>query len=543
MLYADRTDAGRQLARRLEHLRGEDLVVLGLPRGGVPVASEVARALNVPLDVIVVRKLGVPLQPELGMGAVGEDGVRVLDRGVIRSARVTERDLVEVEERERVELDQRVKRFRGGRPRVPLDGRTAVVVDDGIATGSTARAACQVARAHGAARIVLAVPVAPSGWSTGPGDDVDEFVCLDSPEDFFAVGQFYRDFTQTTDDEVIAYTELARSASASRDVATSRNRPAGVQPQVVDDVEIPAGHVSLAGYLTVPADALGIVVFAHGSGSSRFSPRNRFVADVLHDAGIGTLLFDLLTLEEEADRANVFDVEMLASRLVDVTRWLTVQSGIRTLPIGYFGASTGAAAALWASADADIDVAAVVSRGGRPDLAGPRLPAVTAPTLLIVGSLDNVVLDLNLDAQSHLTCENRLAVVADATHLFEEPGTLREASELARDWFLAHLAGVEHRSSQRGSDGPLWRDPALEAACEEAAGAEPYEYRPGEAALAEHEAAQGVEVFSNPDDVVPASALVEGSPGHETFVGEQIGVGMDVEGESRERIAEESYDA
>ena len=164
MLFTDRADAGRQLAARLGHLRGEPVVVLGLPRGGVPVALEVAQALGAPLDVIVVRKLGVPFQPELGMGAVGEDGVRVINREVIQAARVPAEELAAVQAREQANVDARAARYRARRPREPLAGRTAVVVDDGIATGSTARAACQVARAHGAARVVLAVPVAPRGW-------------------------------------------------------------------------------------------------------------------------------------------------------------------------------------------------------------------------------------------------------------------------------------------------------------------------------------------------------------------------------------------
>ena len=204
MLFADRVDAGRRLAAEVEHLRGTGVVVLGLPRGGVPVAAQVARHLDAPLDVIVVRKLGVPSQPELGMGAIGEDGVRVVNDTVVRVAGVSADDLARVEELERVELERRAARFRGGRRRVPVDGRTVVVVDDGIATGSTARAACQVARAHGAARVVMAVPVAPPGWVARFEGDADELVCVANPTPFYAIGQWYRDFTQTTDEEVVA---------------------------------------------------------------------------------------------------------------------------------------------------------------------------------------------------------------------------------------------------------------------------------------------------------------------------------------------------
>jgi putative phosphoribosyl transferase len=181
------------------------------------------------------------------------------------------------------------------------------------------------------------------------------------------------------------------------------------------------------------------VLFAHGSGSSRHSPRNRYVATVLNEAGLGTLLLDLLTPEEEKDRANVFDVGLLARRLTEVTSWLRAQPPASQAAIGYFGASTGAAAALRAAAEPGADVAAVVSRGGRPDLAGPRLSAVTAPTLLIVGELDTTVLGLNRDAQAQLQCENKLAVIPGATHLFEEPGTLTTAAALATDWFATHL--------------------------------------------------------------------------------------------------------
>ena len=436
MVFVDRVDAGRRLARRLESLANEDVVVLGLPRGGVPVAREVANRLKAPLDVIVVRKLGVPFQPELGMGAIGEDGVLIVNDEIVRTVGVSDHDLEAVEARERTELDRRVRRFRGDRARVSLVGKTALVVDDGIATGSTARVACQVARAHGARRVVLAVPVAPPGWEHRIGRDADELIALDTPDPFYAVGQFYGDFSQTTDDEVVACLDRDGDprTGAPGDVA------ADDPPDRDDEVLVPAGSVYLAGHLTVPEDATGngIVLFAHGSGSSRHSTRNRYVADVLHQGGLGTLLFDLLTHEEERDRANVFDIELLAERLVAATRWLRTQPEGREAPIGYFGASTGAAAALWAAA-LDSNIGAVVSRGGRPDLAGPKLRAVTAPTLLIVGGHDDVVIDLNRQAQAQLRCRNEIAIVPGATHLFEEPGTLEEAARLARAWFVQHL--------------------------------------------------------------------------------------------------------
>lgn len=202
-------------------------------------------------------------------------------------------------------------------------------------------------------------------------------------------------------------------------------------------VTIPVGPAELEGELVIPAEARAVVLFAHGSGSSRHSPRNRFVAERLQQAGLGTLLFDLLTPLEADDRANVFDVYMLADRLVKATRWL--RSGHADLRFGYFGASTGAAAALWAAAAPELNIGAVVSRGGRPDLAADRLPEVSAPTLLIVGGYDEVVIELNQRAEHLLGGPSQLAIVPGATHLFEEPGTLKAAADLARDWFTEYL--------------------------------------------------------------------------------------------------------
>jgi putative phosphoribosyl transferase len=437
-VFVNRVDAGRKLAARLTHLGGEDVVVLGLPRGGVPVGFEVAQALGAPLDVIVVRKLGVPYQPELAMGAIGEDGVRVVNADVVAMARVSEKDLAAVEGRERSELERRARLFRGDRPRISLEGRTAVIVDDGIATGSTARAAAQVARAHGAARVVVATPVAPSDVVMRLQPDADEVVVVWTPEPFYAIGQFYSDFNQVSDAEVVELLHRASPAEgAGSGVSTD---PADDRRSTDEEVEVVSGGLRLRGHLTVPRPATGIVLFAHGSGSSRLSPRNQSVARVLNRAGVGTLLFDLLLPAEESDRSNVFDIALLADRLVGATAWLAERGETAGLPIGYFGASTGAAAALWASTEAGVDVAAIVSRGGRPDLAAARLGQVTAATLLIVGGHDLAVLEMNRSAQGRLLrCENRLEVVTGATHLFEEPGALGVVADLARDWFVAHF--------------------------------------------------------------------------------------------------------
>jgi putative phosphoribosyl transferase len=428
-LFEDHVDAGRQLAQasRFFARRGRrcSWPATGWGAGSVRGRRGVAR----PLDVLVVRELGVPFQPELAFGAIGEGGVRVINDSVVREADLSSDDMDAVEGEQRVELQRRSERFRRGCDQISLAGRIAVLVDDGIATGATAKAACQVARAQGASRVVLAVPIGPDDIVKRLAGYADDVVCLETPAFFFAVGQGYRAFTQTSDEEA---RDGFRGVAASTSAADPRLRD--------EEVEVAAGPVMVAGHLTIPEHPTGVVVFAHGSGSSRFSARNIYVADVLNGSGIATLLFDLLTPDEECNRANVFDIELLASRLVDVTGWLAGQPDTASLPVGYFGASTGAGAALVAAADPAVNISAVVSRGGRPDLAGQSLLKVVAPTLLIVGGRDEVVLKLNRQALAMIRGTCKIAVVPGATHLFEEPGALERVSELARDWFIDHLS-------------------------------------------------------------------------------------------------------
>jgi dienelactone hydrolase len=211
------------------------------------------------------------------------------------------------------------------------------------------------------------------------------------------------------------------------------------------ELQIPTGRAVLSGNLTIPENAKALVLFAHGSGSSRHSPRNQFVARTLNRAGLGTLLFDLLTPEEEArdsyTREHRFNIGLLAERLVHATKWSRQQDEMRDLRIGYFGSSTGGAAALVGAAELPQDVGAVVSRGGRPDLAGDALPKVQAPTLLIVGGNDDIVIELNEMARDQMRCEVKLEIIPDATHLFEEPGGLEQVAKLASAWFARHLSG------------------------------------------------------------------------------------------------------
>ena len=424
--FEDREDAGRRLAERLARYRDERPVVFALPRGGVPVGYEISRSLGAPLDVFVARKLGAPGQPEFGIGAVAPGGVRVLNANVVERLGIPADYLEAVTRKETAEVERRLRHFRGGRPEPEVRGRTVILVDDGLATGVTAQAAVEALRRLEPRRLVLAAPVCAAQTAERLGPEVDELVCLTEPPDLGAIGFWYRNFEQTSDEEVIGLLERARREGGER------------------AVEVPAGPVELAGNLCVPEEAGGVVLFAHGSGSGRHSPRNRHVARVLGEAGLATLLIDLLTPdEEEADRESGhlrFDVGLLARRLAGATHWLRQNPDTRDLPVGYFGASTGAGAALIAAAERPREVGAVVSRGGRPDLAGDTLPLVEAPTLLIVGSDDEPVIRMNEEALGRLRAEKRLEIVPGAGHLFEEPGTLEEVARLAAGWFTRHLA-------------------------------------------------------------------------------------------------------
>jgi len=415
-----------------------------MARGGIPVAFEVARSLGAPLDVLVVRKLGIPFQPELAMGALGEGGVVVVDEQLVQAAKITPTEFNGVLERETEQLDRRLRLYRGPRPLISLEGKTAIVVDDGIATGASAKAGCRVARAHGAARVILATPViAPESINTMERE-VDELVYVEAPTPFYGVGQWYRDFSQTSDQEVLTCLRLAERPEAPARMATTHEWSDPGDRN--EEVTIPLDDVVLSGRLTVPEAAEGIVLFVHGSGSSRHSPRNRAVASSLNERGLGTLLFDLLTPEEELDRANVFDIHLLAERLLKVTAWLRREPEGERANIGYFGASTGAGAALIAASNPDAKISAVVSRGGRVDLADGALSRVHAPTLMIVGSEDPVVLELNRIAKGQMTCRTHLSIVPGANHLFEEPGTLAQVSELAGAWFEEFL--VSHQQPE-----------------------------------------------------------------------------------------------
>ena len=321
------------------------------------------------------------------------------------------------------------------------------MVDDGVATGATVRASLRAIRKLEPEKLILAVPVAAPDTLAALRDEADELVCLFAPHYLRAIGEFYLDFMPTSDDEVLALLHDARALPEEPAEALPTLRSGAIDRKV----RVGAQDEQLDGNLHVPEGATGLVLFAHGSGSSRHSPRNRFVAQALREAGLGTLLFDLLTSAEEAEDRWTgllrFDIGLLARRLIGATDWVAREEALKELSIGYFGASTGAAAALVAAAKRPEIVRAVVSRGGRPHLAKRSLAQVRAPTLFIVGGADVEVLTLNEAACARIPGPRELAVVPGATHLFEEPGALEEVARLAAQWFTRHLKPAALRAT------------------------------------------------------------------------------------------------
>ena len=452
----DRIAAGRELAQALSKYRKQPhVLVLALPRGGVPVAAEIARELHAPFDLMMVRKLTAPGYDQLAMGAIASGGIRVVNPQVVSALRVDEQAFVQVAEREESKLEQRMRTYRGERGRPAMAGERVILVDDGAATGATMRAAIAAVRAQRPEGVTVAVPVAPFDTLVQLRREADEVVCLASPEPFAAVGSWYRRFPQLTDEEVREFLRerwhdealrrgaIAYAATPGEATPHGDARRFAVRPAHKADVTLRSRGVALAGTLTTSAAAHGLVVFVHGSGSNRFSSRNRQVAELLNETGLATLLFDILTpaeqrLDERTGELR-FDIALLSRRLIGALEWISDQRSTGHLQVGLFGSSTGAAAAFYAAVARPQQVAAIVARGGRPDLALDTLGLVRAPTLLIVGGLDTAVIDLNNAAAAAMSCEHRLEIVAGATHLFEEPGTLDEVARLARVWFERHV--------------------------------------------------------------------------------------------------------
>ena len=433
MIFNNRTHAGELLAEKLLKYKSRKPVILALPRGGVPVAAEISARLGAPFDVLVVRKIGAPFNSELAIGAVCESDEPILNTITLAQIGFEPDDIRNTLKSEKTEVQRQIKLFRQGAKLGDLTQNCVIIVDDGLATGATVKAAIRFLQKKGVEHIVVAVPVAPASTARVIRPRVDELVTLVELEDLYSVGQWYRDFGQVSDDEVLSL--LAEQSGQNRKL-----RLLPKSRSVMISLENGDGKSRLRGELTEFSGMKAMIVFTHGSGSGRRSTRNVQVAEVLNRAGFGTLLFDLLTEKEEKNRKNIFDIGLLSQRLLRVTTWLHQQQNLKGLKIGYFGASTGAAAALVAAVQFSGDEAifAVVSRGGRPDLAGEALVRITAPVLLLVGGKDYDVIELNRIAKKKLP-NAKLSIVPNATHLFEESGTLQEVARQAAYWFDNNL--------------------------------------------------------------------------------------------------------
>ncbi|HYX34605.1 MAG TPA: phosphoribosyltransferase [Oligoflexus sp.] len=459
----NRSEAGKLLAAKLQqYADNPNVLVLALPRGGVPVAFEIALSLQAPLDVFLVRKLGVPGHEELAMGAISSSGDRVLNQEIIDVLQLTEPVIDRVTHRERQEMNRREAVYRQNKPPLKIKGKTVLLVDDGLATGSTMTAAIRAIQQQKPEKIVLAVPVAPPSTFESMQKLGDDMVCLLTPEPFYGVGLWYQDFSQTQDDEVIRL--LSQAEGWRKEPLDKKSTfPADQEPPGFHHVSIPAGSVELEGKLLHHEEhTKGIVMLIHGCGNPRQGPEHDLIAHKLYEAGFSTLRFDLLTEDEETSEIKSrhlrFDVPLLTRRLTEVTDWVMHELATEDQPLGFFSSSTGTAAALKTAAAFGHHIKAIVSLSGRPELAGEALAKVTSPTLLLIGGQDISILDLNVCARARMRPGLvRIDVVPQASHLFEEEGALERAVDHTIAWFDQHL--VEHeladnsRYPQTGSRG------------------------------------------------------------------------------------------
>lgn len=460
--FRDRTDAGAALALSLGTLATEqDVVVLGLARGGVPIARQVADALGAPMDVLVARKIGVPGIEEVALGAIAEGSDELVADGVARYIGLPPAVMDRLAAHERREIHRRVRLYRDGQAPRDVRGCVVVLVDDGLSTGATLRAAARLVRARGARRVIAAVPVASLQGLKDVRSDVDEVVTVITSRGSQTVSAHYESFAPMTDADVmhvLGRPVVGRPSLLLRHARLSLEAPLGPGERVRPErrLDIPLGRDSIVGDLGMPRDSTdpreaafgndprGLVILVHGAGSSRMSYRNRYLAGRLRLSGWATLRLDLLTYEEQ-ERAAVdarlrFDVSCLAARLTAACEWVRARGLGGAEHMVLFGSSVGAAAALCV-ASADERIAAVMSRSGRVDLAASALGHVRAPVLLLVGTEDRETLERNREALRRLPRRARLVRIRGAGHTFEEPGALGAVGEHAAAWLEDTLSG------------------------------------------------------------------------------------------------------
>jgi len=429
--FHDRIEGGRALAGALSAYRGKNVLVLGIPRGGVPVAAEVARELGADLDIVVARKLGAPGQPELAIGAVTANGGRYLNEAYIRELGVSQRYLEQETARKSTEAKDREARLRGRRPAATIEGRTVIVVDDGLATGATMRAALRSVRQRAPARLVMAAPVGAPESCAAMLAEADEVVCPLQPSIFYAVGVHYEEFEPVEDEVVARILETFRTM-------TSPGR--GDSPRSIEiDFKNSVGY-RLAGTLTVPptSEPVPVVAFAHGMGSGRTSSRNRAIAERLVRSSIAAFMLDFTGHGDSQGAIEEASIERMAQDLAAALDVLKQREEVDAARIGVSGSSSGGVVALVLAAG-DPRVKALVLRsvpaGGLESVASN----VHAPTLVIAGSEDWPIVREDEALATLIPAEHDFVVVPGAGHLFEGPGQAERVAELTADWFIAKL--------------------------------------------------------------------------------------------------------
>jgi putative phosphoribosyl transferase len=441
-IFESRDEAAQRLADKLRNLKGQNALVLAIPRSSVPMGRIVADAIEGELDLLLIHRFTDSRHPELDLGSVTEDGEVYLNRSAQHYG-YTEHEVEKAALEEIRNLQEQRRTYTPGSSAIDPSGRTTLIVDDGTGSLHTMMAAVRYLDAQGARRIMLATPVASLTTIKALGENVD--VCtLAVPDIVDSATGFYRNLPLVSDHQVIQ--ELNRTLRIpAQNGEESRQR----------EILISSGPVALTGFLSLPEDAGALVILAHGQGQGRFNWRSRLIADSLEKAGLATLMVDLLDDEESEDSRNVTNVPLLAHRLNMITEWIARDSSLREMDLGYYGSSSEGAAILQTAAEHRLKTRAAAVRGTRPDATQSYLKYVQAPTLLIVPGDDDDLLNQNRSAFEELRCEKRLQVMPDASEDFEEPGTSETLADLVTGWFRTNLARAlasDQASDQASAD-------------------------------------------------------------------------------------------
>ncbi|MBX3019887.1 MAG: hypothetical protein KF767_18515 [Bdellovibrionaceae bacterium] len=413
--FQNRTVAAQQLADQLEDLRELKPVVLGIPRGAMPMAKIIADRLEADLDLVLVKKIGHPQHPEFALGSVTENGDVILGSGALQNGMIEE-DLAEQAAKIATRLREMRAHYTNGRPAVPLRGRDVIVVDDGIATGATMLAAIEFLRRAQVRQIVVATPVASPQAVQRLEDEGVEVRALLTPEEFGAVSYYYDNFAQVSDAEVGGFFR--------------------VSPR---EIEVFEDGVKLNATLGLPMKPRGLVVFAHGSGHGRQSPKNQYIAEAFNRQGFATLLVDLMTPEEADDDLNRFEIGLLAHRLRACLAWARKDPRLADIPLALYGTHTGTAAALMVAAQPGHRIDALVSRSGRPDLVTEVLPQLRVPVLFLVGAKDRAVLHLHEESFIQMHGERQLHPIPEAGAFIDTDLQMEEIVRESLRWVERHL--------------------------------------------------------------------------------------------------------